>query len=151
MFYKNSRGQVAETTTWIVATLIIIFVLLISLYASSKLSVFIKTINTKDSASFSKEQTNILLKESLFAYLLTKNSEGINFYNQIKTDKKINSFPENFGESVFEKIYPASEVSIELATYENRYGTQSYSLNFETAEKIKIDENSILNIVINKK
>jgi len=34
----NRRGQIGETTTWIVATLIIVVVLLIFIYASSALS-----------------------------------------------------------------------------------------------------------------
>ena len=34
----KKRGQVADTTTWIVATLIIVFVILIFVYSSSLLS-----------------------------------------------------------------------------------------------------------------
>ena len=60
---KNKQGQTSEAMTWIVATLIIIVLLGISIYATSLLSK-LKIMN------YEKEERtqDIIMKESLFAY-----------------------------------------------------------------------------------
>ncbi len=157
MPYKpNKTGQVAETTTWIVATTIIIVILAISVYASSILSEVIKTINTADSVSFLKEQrANIFLKESLFAYALTKNKDGRNIYNQIENEDNLNDFASGFASEVFKRVYDSPNVmSIFL-----RYNGQNYNIvsfeyfeqKFQVAEKIKIDEDSALELVLHSR
>ncbi len=65
----NKKGQTSEAMTWIVATLIIIVLLGISLYAAGILSK-LKIID------YEKEEItqDIVMEESLFAYFLVQDS-----------------------------------------------------------------------------
>ena len=150
---RQHKGQIAETTIWIVATVIIIVILTISVYAASILSGVIKTINMADSVSFLKEQrTNIFLKESLLAYALTKNKEGINIYKQIETEKKLNDFASGFSIEVFKRVHDSPNIlSMFLRYNEQNYNIVSFgyfSQKFLVVEKIKIGKDSSLELVL---
>lgn len=70
---KNFRGQIGETSTWVVATIVIIFVLIISVYATSLLSKTKKVDYYSDSIfskGYSRTQ-DFVLKKSLYSYFLT--------------------------------------------------------------------------------
>ena len=147
------KGQVAETTTWIVATVIIIVILTISVYAASILSGVIKAINTADSVSFLKEQrTNIFLKESMFAFALTKNKEGVNIYKQIQAENQLNDFSSGFATEVFKRVHNSPEViSMFLRYKEQNYNLVSFGFLTQkpfAAEKIKIDKDSALELIL---
>ncbi|MBI2043515.1 hypothetical protein HYT25_03950 [Candidatus Pacearchaeota archaeon] len=154
MSYKNSKkGQVAETTTWIVATVIIIVILTISVYAASILSEVVKTIDTADSVSFLKEQrTNIFLKESLFAFALTKSKDGKNIYSQVENENKLNDFASGFAIEIFKRVHNSPDViSIFLRYNEQNYNVVSYGFfeeKFKVVEKIKINKDSALELVL---
>lgn len=66
---RNKKGQTSEAMTWIVATLIIIVLLGISLYAASLLSK-LKIIDYERE----KRTQDIVMEESLFAYFSVKDS-----------------------------------------------------------------------------
>jgi hypothetical protein len=113
---SNSRGQVSDTVTWIVATIIIILVLTTFVYTSSifgkakqvtldQLSSFgqknpvqlIDLLNTNGKTSgYEKESVGATYTEdkSVFAYLLSNDEESKNIiYNDLKSkgiDYKIN-------------------------------------------------------------
>ena len=63
MLNKNKRGQVGETITWVVATLIIIVLLLISIYAATLLA-------KKNVIHYGEESRaqDVVMESSLFAY-----------------------------------------------------------------------------------
>ena len=66
----NKRGQASESMTWIAATLIIIVLLGISIYAASLLSK-LKIIDYE-----TEERTqDIVMEESLFSYFSIKDSD----------------------------------------------------------------------------
>jgi len=65
----NKKGQTSEAMTWIVATLIIIVLLGISIYAASLLSKS-KIIDYKTE----KSSQDIVMEESLFSYFSVKDS-----------------------------------------------------------------------------
>ena len=66
----NKKGQASEAMTWIAATLIIIVLLGISLYAASLLSK-LKIIDYE-----TEERTqDIIMEESLFSYFSIKDSD----------------------------------------------------------------------------
>ena len=96
--HNKKRGQIGDTITWVVATVIIVLILAVSLFASefafgkSKDLSFLKTTDT-------------LVSKSLFSYLLTKDSEGDNVYNQIKKQENLNEFNGNLGKAIFKKFY----------------------------------------------
>ena len=66
---NNKKGQTSEAMTWIVATLIIIVLLGISLYAASFLSKS-KVVNYKTE----ERSQDIVMEESLFSYFLVQDS-----------------------------------------------------------------------------
>lgn len=66
---NNQRGQTSEAMTWIVATLIIIVLLGISIYASSLLSK-LRITNYEKENRFQ----DVIMEESLFAYFSVQDS-----------------------------------------------------------------------------
>ena len=136
MQFKNSKkGQVADTATWMMATLIIIFVLVVSVYAASLLSTAIKTV--KIDFSFEKK-TDFLVRESLFAYLLTKDGDK-NIYKKIDESKNIDVFSLNLATGIFEK------------THENTFTLELRNpgdFSIGTYEKIKISDDSELRLFL---
>lgn len=94
-------GQVSDTATWILATIVIIFVLTISVYAASKIG-----RTSELSAMFSGEKNQeVLAQQSFYEYLLTKNSDNTSFYNQISSSGKVNQTDELMAAAIFKKIY----------------------------------------------
>ena len=65
----NKRGQTSEAMTWIVATLIIIVLLGISIYATSLLS----KLKIIDYGTEERSQ-DVVMEESLFSYFSIKDS-----------------------------------------------------------------------------
>ena len=66
---KNKQGQTSEAMTWIVATLIIIVLLGISIYAASLLSK-LKIIDYETE----ERSQDVVMEESLFSYFSIKES-----------------------------------------------------------------------------
>ncbi len=64
---KNQKAQIGETMTWIVATIIIVVILILSLYTTSLLA------QTKKIASYKYErESDLLMEKSLFSYFLAE-------------------------------------------------------------------------------
>jgi hypothetical protein len=94
---KNKRGQVAETITWVVATLIILILLIISAFLASFLG---------HSKNFpSATGSDLLADKSLTAYLLTKNTQGIPIYSTISTEGQFNTFNGLLAQQIFLNLY----------------------------------------------
>ncbi|PJE81660.1 hypothetical protein COU58_01825 [Candidatus Pacearchaeota archaeon CG10_big_fil_rev_8_21_14_0_10_32_42] len=78
ILFKNSRGQIGETLTWVVATIIILVILIFFIFGSSLLGKT-KSVGTfRESLTSSKTTLNsdIFLRKSLFTYLsLTSNDQ----------------------------------------------------------------------------
>ncbi len=148
---RNKRGQVAETTTWIVATTIIIVIIFTSIYAATLISEYIKTVSTADAASFLNEQrTNIFLKESLLAFALTKNDEGVNVYKQIENANNLPTDAANLGIEVFKRAHDNPRVFSLFLKYDgvhhNAISYGNFEQKFQVVEKIKIDKDSALEV-----
>lgn len=131
---SSKRGQIGETITWIVATLIILVILMISTYVSSLLAEKEKIL--RDDSGLNAGG-NILLKESLFAYLLTENSEKETVHEQIQKNLDLNQFSVELGRSVFQKLDENDfKISLMINSAEN-----SRIFPGKVAEKIKINKN----------
>lgn len=88
-----------ETLTWVVATLIIVVVLLISIYVASYLgSLKNKTIQIGSSS-------DVFAEKSLVSYLMTKGSSGDPVYVQIQNSRNLSDFSGNLAASIFKKLY----------------------------------------------
>lgn len=73
MVKKNSKGQVGETITWIIATILIIVILVFFIFGSSLLAGSKKVSNTFQSSPTSsqvKEISGTFLRKSLFTYVM---------------------------------------------------------------------------------
>lgn len=97
---KNKKAQVGETITWIVATVIIIFVLVISIFTAD---FFLgKSKEIKESYF---QTADILASKSLFSYMLTSDSEGKKVYTQIKEEGSFSNFNGNLALKIFRGLY----------------------------------------------
>jgi len=108
----NSKGQVGETLTWIVATIIIIVMLVFFILGSSLLSGTKKVGNTfRESLTSSQvfEGTDLFLKKSLFTYVSLKSST-----NQLVLDKKLSKMSEA-GDFAIDYNSTKKEISINYA------------------------------------
>ena len=94
------RGQIGETMTWIIATLIIIVVLAVSIFIASASVEKFKRIQQ---ASF--QTADVLASKSMFSYLSTKDSEGKTIYEQLKGEGNLNEFNGNFALKIFRGLY----------------------------------------------
>lgn len=146
MLYKDKNAQASEAIVWLVATLVIIVVLVVSVYAASAISKSTKAVNSLDVSSSMK--SDIAAKESLFAYLLTKNADGKNFYSQIESSKDIVGISKEFGANVFNKInVGAAEISLKFNKNSNAAGLIP-SVSSAVVEKANIDKNSAVELAI---
>lgn len=90
----NKKAQIASTITWMVATLIIVFILGISLLLT------VNVFADKPVESFSKKDT--LVSKSFFSYLLTEDKR---VYDEIKSSGNLTNFTGNLALQVFEGFF----------------------------------------------
>ena len=94
---KMKKGQIAETMTWVVATIVIIVILSFSILIS---------VNIFDDKEFKVERkTDLLATKSLTGFLLAEDSNGKKVFDLIKSDEKINDFEGNLALDIFKKYY----------------------------------------------
>ena len=94
---KMKKGQIAETMTWVVATIVIIVILSFSILIS---------INIFGDKEFNVERkTDLLATKSLTGFLLTEDSNGVKVFELIKGGEKINDFEGNLALDIFENYY----------------------------------------------
>ena len=92
-FIRNRKAQIAETMTWVVATVIIIIILTVAIFISTAY------VGGGKNVVFFKK-TDVLASKSFFSYLLTKNPEGESVYTQLKTEENLNDFNGNLGKKI---------------------------------------------------
>lgn len=166
----NKNAQVGETITWIIATVIIILILAVSIFLSSA---YLGGNKKVGSAFFQSEDT--LASKSLFSYMLTKNTEEVNVYDQLKlnTEQDFNEFNGELALEIFKGFYQKDYLddpdniwlgfmikdenglleAIPNEHFDRRRGTQrgteiSFSIIPFTSEKILFDENRRLELVL---
>lgn len=76
--YKNKKAQMAETITWVVATIIIIFLLVLSVYFSSILGKG-KSVDKED-IKISQGEGWVEVKNSLANMINGENKESIDIW-----------------------------------------------------------------------
>ncbi|MDP2628750.1 MAG: hypothetical protein Q8P15_02545 [Nanoarchaeota archaeon] len=97
---QNKNGQIGETMTWVVATLIIIVILAISIFISS----FYPGKSKKIQEPY-LQTADVLASKSMFSYMLTEDSERGKIYTQLKEDGNLSNFNGNFALKVFRGLY----------------------------------------------
>ena len=94
----SRKGQVGETLTWIIATIVIVVVLLFFIFGASMLG-STKSIGTVKSSLFSSSQEygeDIFLKKSVYTYLMASSDA---------TKKRIELyFDETYGDNYLDEL-----------------------------------------------
>ena len=100
----KKQGEVSETMTWIVVTLIIILILSVSIYATSilakknlDLGVLLKVKDAKT--------TDLLVIKSLSAYFLTRASDGQTIFKHLQEEENLNENTGFLAYRIFDSIY----------------------------------------------
>jgi len=96
--FNKKLGQIGKTITWIIATVIIIMILVVSIFVATSY------LGGSKKADFSK-QTDILASKSFFAYLLTEDTGGQTVYEQLRDEENLNDFNGNLALNIFEEFY----------------------------------------------
>ena len=135
---NNKRAQIGETMTWVVATIIILVILAIAIYAASIMSLATRTINV------GADESSVLLKKSLYGYLLTQEiieGEGESVF--VKLSKgSIDTFSKDLGDKVF--VDPTDFLEFSLGLDEEVISGKAY-------EEIKLKEDTTLEVRISFK
>jgi hypothetical protein len=97
---SSKRGQIGETMTWIIATIVIIVILAISIFIASVSTSRLKRVNQEFF-----QTADILASKSMYSYLSTKDSEGKTIYEQLKGEGNLNEFNGNFALKIFRGLY----------------------------------------------
>jgi hypothetical protein len=96
---KNTKAQISDAVTWMVATIVIIVLLGITLYVTSSLGVikdvsFSKTISLEDN----------IADKSLYGYLLTTEGDS-NIYEELSEKKNLSVSNGNLAVNIFKEFY----------------------------------------------
>jgi hypothetical protein len=132
----NKKGQISETMTWVVATIVIFVILAIAVYAASVMSKVNRSVN------FDSDDSPILLKKSLYAYLLTKDENQGNVFSKLEKNSEIDSFSEELGKEIFTDPSRKFIFSLKLNP------TSSSGKNYE---QIKINDGVNMEVTFNEK
>ena len=97
---KSKRAQTGDTITWLVATVVIVVVLAVSIFAAS---VFFD--KEKDLKSNYFKSVDTLASKSLFSYAATKDASGKLVYQQFKEEENLNEFNGNLALKVFRGLF----------------------------------------------
>ena len=131
MLLRNKkRGQVAETVTWLVATIVILVILSIAIYTASALS------KTNRAVTVSADDSPILLKKSLYGYLLTEEG-GKNVFSKLEEIGSLDTSSKELGKRVFKD--PTGILKFSL-------GINEEIISGKADEKMKINEDTTLEI-----
>lgn len=102
-FKFGKKAQAAETMTWVVATLIIIFILLVSVFLSAQIA------KTKKSVNYFQElnqqnilEDDLLMQESVFAYFSISQDKKSLIYNKLELLDKQKKFYSDFKNKINE-------------------------------------------------
>lgn len=137
---QNKKGEIGKTITWLVATVIIIVILLIS--------VFIVSLNLRKNKRFKEFKEgkieDLLVVKSLSAYLLTKDASGKNVFEQLRDEEKLNDFNGPLALKIFEGLYKkdyqfGAMIGVEIGLGETQNGV---------FEKIQLKEDKNLELLL---
>ena len=135
MKHKNKKGggEVGQTVTWIVATLIIIAVTVLSIYATSVLkgagdisNAISNVINSVSNGAGQVKNADIIKEKTLEAFMAYSGNGQINFI-QIRNDGNLNDASGNKAEEVMNKLYGKAYQKIWFGVEET--SNQVYSSN----------------------
>ena len=111
---RAKKAEVGETVTWMIATVAIVVILVISVFVSSVY------FNNQKKAS-PLENADYLAASSFNSWLLTTNSSGKMVYEQIKAEEDLNDFNGNLAIDIFKKFYEKDYIYVWLGVNEEGF------------------------------
>ena len=136
----QTKGQVAETMTWVIATVAILVILTIAIYSASVISKSNKTLN------FNSNEPSILLRKSLQSYLITNDTNQKSVFEKIEKNENFDSFSKKLSGEIFNKNSEVFEVYLRLNNKKDLFGNSLGDFERVTGE-IKLKENLDLEVV----
>jgi len=100
-FFRGKKGQVGDTVTWVVATIVIIVLLMFFIFGTSLLADARKAINLKDptTSENSLQKKDLFLEKSLFTYFQIQDlGEKSSIYLRLKNLEEKGFFEESLEE-----------------------------------------------------
>jgi hypothetical protein len=94
---KNKRAQVSETITWVVATIIILMILIVSAVLASLVG--------KNKIFPTTSHVDLFVEKSFSSYLLTRDNFGISIYSELNQQGTLTNFNGNLAASIFNSLY----------------------------------------------
>lgn len=155
MWY-NKKGEIGETITWLVATIIIIIMLLIS--------IFVVSAHFRKYKKFGVcKERDLLVTKSLTSYLLTKDSGREIFYHleekenlgklfEKRADEEdLGEFGYNLAEKIFSEFYKKEYIAHNFFfSSPSRLDKIRPSCKDGISEEIKLKENEHLLLILPK-
>ncbi len=138
----DKKAQIGDTITWFVATIIIIVILTVSIYVSSLLGAA-KVVSAELPLS-KEDNSDILAKESLFSFLLTKPNDR-KIYDALISDGEVDLNIPNFGIGVFNKISNETKKILVLKK-DGRIVFGNLVQDYTHIEKLNLDSRTELDI-----
>ncbi len=151
---KDRRGEIGETMTWFVATIVVVVILAISIFVVSLIS----TSPERGGINVA-EFSDLLPAKSLSAFMLTKDGEKI-IYEEINEDEDLNDFSGALSVKVLKELYSKEYSNIVLKgssnfveidypkSVKNRYWEQGNCLGVE--ERIYFPGNKHIRLCLNR-
>jgi hypothetical protein len=137
----NKKGQVGETMTWIIATIVIIVILVFSIFITSILGKS-KSFDKNRKFEFDRE-TDLIATKSLTSYLLTKNNFAKTVFEQLNEEDNLNDFNGLLAKKIF-SFYENEYSGIWLGVSKEKCNSlECYKKNDYFEEKHRKDLNFI--------
>ncbi len=95
----NKKAQIGQTMTWVVATVIIMIILIISIVITAD-----PRIKTLKALPYTNK-VDLFADKSLTAYLLTNKSAGARVYATLANENDVNDFNKNLAQMIFINLY----------------------------------------------
>ena len=147
---KGKKGEIGETVTWIVATVIIIVVLLISIFATVTGILDFKNFNYM-------KQADALASKSFFSYLLTESDAGTSVYEQLGSEENFSEFNGELAKNIFTEFYGEEYLAVWVGFFNNKnplfYGSNEYfgripSVAYYIRENVKLNEDKSIRMIL---
>lgn len=147
----NKRAQISDTIMWIVATIAVVVILLISMFLTTVIGKtnFISFLGTE-------KETDLFISKSFFSFLLTKESGKI-FFEEMREESetnKISDATKNIFDKIFsihKKYYPYIWMSFTDNKGAISFGSWGYAPPGKIfSELIKLKENKYLALYFSK-
>ena len=147
----NKRAQIGETMTWVVATIIIIFLLVVSIFISGGSDRAKKIVGLDKIIDF-PPGIDESLDKSLFSYLLTEEIQG-KIFEKIKEEGNLNPLNGNFAVKILKEMskadYPRDiwfGVGFKSNDYFSQYTIPRYTKFF--IREVNLNETSKINLIV---